>query len=111
MNVDTCEADAALFGVQLASRFGFQYVQLEGDSLNVVKAIEQRVHGASPIHLFYDCIFSSSSSFLGFGCSFVHSNGNSLAHAVARWDTDLANEKICMKPFSQDLLALAEHDI
>ena len=99
LNVDTCEAAAALLGVQLASRFGFQFVQLEGDSLNVVKAIEQRIEGASPIHLFYDCILSSSSSFSGFSCSFVHHKGNSLAHAVARWDTDLAIEKIYMEPF------------
>lgn len=91
LNVDTCEAAATLFGVQLVARFGFQSVQLEGDSLNVVKAIELRIEDASPIHLFYECILSSSSSFLGFGCSIVHRNGNSVAHTVARWDSGLVS--------------------
>ena len=43
MVLDMSEAVAALFGLKVAARFGFDYVQLEGDSLNVVSSIENRV--------------------------------------------------------------------
>lgn len=52
-DVEMTEAAAARFGVELAARFGHQLVQPEGDALSVVRAIENREMGLSPIHLFY----------------------------------------------------------
>ncbi|XP_057539176.1 uncharacterized protein LOC130817471 [Amaranthus tricolor] len=98
-SVEMCEAATAMFGVELAVRFRYRYVQLEGDSLTVVRAIENRVEGFSPIHLIYDDIFYLCTSFLDFGCSFVSRNDNTLAHLVAKWDSGAANEKICMDSF------------
>lgn len=37
-SVEVSEAAATLFGLKVATRFGFEYVQLEGDFLNVVVA-------------------------------------------------------------------------
>ena len=54
--------------------------------------------------------FSYVSRLDGFCCSFVARNSNSLAHSIARWDTGLAKEKICMDAFPQELLALALRD-
>lgn len=110
-SVDMSEATTAKFGVELAARFGYQWVHLEGDSLTVVRAIENREAGLSPIHLFYDDIFRLYSSFNDFGCSFVSRNRNILAHLVTRWELGNPSEKICMDPFPQSLLALANLDI
>lgn len=109
-SVEISEAVAAKFGVELVVRLGYQWVHLEGDSLSVVRAIENREAGLSHIHLVFDDIFRLSSSFDDFGCSFVRRNGNSLAHHVARWETGNASEKICMEPFPQSVLALANVD-
>ena len=83
-SVDVCEAVAAHFGIELATRFGLNHIHLEGDSMTVVSAIENRAEGFSPIHLIYDSIFALSSSLLNFGCSYVKRYGNTLAHLVAR---------------------------
>lgn len=64
---DVCEAAAALFGAELVVRLGHRLVQLEGGSLNVVHAIENRVKGSSPIHLIYDDIAFCCSKFVAFG--------------------------------------------
>ena len=110
-SLEVCEAAAALYGMELAVRFGYHIVHLEGDSMNVVRSIDQRVEGHSPIHFFYDqlCFFVSKTD--GFCCNFVARKGNSLAHTIVRWDTGLACEKVCMKPFSQELLTLAFLDL
>ena len=100
-SVDICETTAAQFGVELALRFGYSYVNLEGDSMNIMSVIESNVEGSSPIHHIFDCIFYLSSSFFGFGCSFVRRNANTLGHLVARWDTGLANEKDLYRTFPQ----------
>ncbi|CAO2822409.1 unnamed protein product [Amaranthus hypochondriacus] len=110
-DVDVSEAAAALFGVELAVRFGYNNIQLEGDFMNVISAIENNVDGLSPIHLFYDHIVALCSSLSGFGCSHIKRAGNTLAHLVARWDTGLAYEKVCMDPFPQGLQTLAELDL
>ncbi|CAO2828302.1 unnamed protein product [Amaranthus hypochondriacus] len=109
--VDICEAAAALFGLQVALKTGCENIHLEGDSLSVISAINHEVEGRAPIHLFYDCILELCSNVRGFVCSFVRRNGNSLAHLVDRWDTGLADEKICMEPFPQGLQTLANLDI
>lgn len=102
------EAAVALFVVELMIRYGYRYIHLEGDALSVVMAIDQKAEGSSPIHLIYDKLFSMLSCFDGFLCSYVSRCGNTVAHAVARWDTGIANERICMEPFSQELLALVD---
>ena len=110
-SADVCEATAALYALQLAARFGFDYVHLEGDSLTVISAIDGNVEGSSPIHLIYDHILSWCCAFSGFCCSFVRRNGNTVAHSMARWDTGLANEMICMPPIPQGLQTLAKLDL
>ena len=99
------------FWCRAAVRFGYNNVILEGDSLSVVSVIVSNVEGSSPIHHFYDCIADFSSCLLGFWCSFVRRNGNTLAHLLAKWKTRLANEKINTDPFPQGLLTLAELDL
>ncbi|XP_057532845.1 uncharacterized protein LOC130810728 [Amaranthus tricolor] len=110
-SVDMSEAAAALFSLEVASRFDFEHIQLEGDSLTMISAINNKKDGFSPVHFLYDSIFALSSNYWGFGCSFVKRDGNLLVHLVARWDTGLANEKICIEPFPQGLQTLADLDL
>ena len=56
-SLEISEAAAVLFGLEIAIRFGYCLVHLEGDSMNVVRAIDKRAFDLSPIHLLYDCIF------------------------------------------------------
>ena len=43
--VNVCEAAATLYGIELAVRFGYSHVHLEGDSMIIVSAIENKVEG------------------------------------------------------------------
>ncbi|CAO2837228.1 unnamed protein product [Amaranthus hypochondriacus] len=109
-SVETSEAAAALFAVELMARLGYRLIHLEGDALPVVLTIDNRSDGYSPIHTIYDKLYSVISLFDGFVCSHVSRSGNTLAHAIARWDTGVASERICMDPFPQELLTLAGFD-
>ena len=96
-SIEVSEAAAALFGLEIVVRFGFEYIQLEGDSLNAVSSIEHKVEGSSDIHLLYDCIFSLSNNFKSFGCSFIKRNSNILVHLVARLHSEFANKTFSLK--------------
>lgn len=51
----TSEAMAALFAVELAQRFGYNKVVVEGDSFLVISALKNKPVGGSPIfHIFND---------------------------------------------------------
>lgn len=54
--METSEAAAAQFGLQLALRFGISRVHLEGDAMNVVQAISDTHQGLAPIYHIYDTI-------------------------------------------------------
>lgn len=101
--VDVSEAATALFSLQIAITFDFEYIHLEGDSLLFISVTHSREDGRAHIHLFYDTIFALCSNVRGFNCSFVKRDGNSLAHLVARWDTGVADENIYMGLFPQGL--------
>lgn len=64
--MEVCEAKAALYGLQLAARYGYRLLHLEGDALSVITAVDKNVEGSSPVHLVYDQILSYSYSFTGF---------------------------------------------
>ena len=95
----------------IGMRFGYTKVQLKGDSMSVVKAIDQRDDGYAPIDILCDSIFLLCSTYTIFGGSFVRRGGNTLAHLIARWDTGLANEKICTDSFLQGIQTFAELDL
>lgn len=104
------EAAAAVFALEIARRFGYDNVHLEGDSLTVIKAISRQDRGYAHIHLLFDQLIRSAFNFNAFSCSFVRRHGNTVAHMVARWDTGFANEKICIEPFPLSLLTLVDLD-
>ena len=104
----TCEAVAAQFGLQVALRLGVHYAHLEGDSMNLVKAIVDFRTGLAPIFLFCDAISILKCQFLDFLCTHVLRSGNSLAHEVAKRDTGVNHDRVCMEPFPQGFNTLEE---
>lgn len=84
-----------MFGVKLARRFGYSKVQLKGDSMVVVKAIEEEDDDYASINLLLDNILLLCNDFMVFGCSYVRRGGTTLAHCITRCDIGLANENIC----------------
>lgn len=105
------EARAARYGVEVARRLGYANVILECDAMNVVRAIQEKQEGAAPFYLFYDDILKYSTDFTLFKCVHVRRGGNTLAHSVARWETDVNSGRICMNSFPQSLYAFAELDL
>lgn len=110
-SVEATEAAAALYGLELAHRLGYDRVHLEGDAMNVIHAILIQSDGLTPLHLIYENVYVVSSFFTGFMCSHVKRGGNTVAHLVARWDTAPNHEKVCMSPFTQSVQTLAKFDL
>lgn len=93
-NVELSEAFAALYGLKVASRMGYKRIHLEGDAFNVMAALHKQDQGLSPLHLVYDCCFEMFDSFEFVMFSHVRRVGNTVAHMIARWNSDLNSEKI-----------------
>lgn len=111
LEVECAEAMAARFGAQIAWRFGYSNVWLEGDSNTVVNHINDCSHGFSPISLIYDDVGRLSKLFNAFVISHVKRAGNTIAHLVARWDTGGSPELICMNSIPQSISTLADMDL
>lgn len=109
-SADISEAEAALYGLTLARRMGYKNIHLEGDALNVIVALKKKPRGLAHIHLIFDSCMDIMSSFDCILLSFVRRGGNTAAHMVARWETNLNNERICMSPFPDCLRTLKELD-
>lgn len=53
-SAEISEMAAALFGVEVVVRLGYRLMHIEGDAINVVRAIDHRNVGCSYIHMFLD---------------------------------------------------------
>ncbi|KAL2929018.1 Histidine biosynthesis bifunctional protein HisB [Bienertia sinuspersici] len=104
------EAQVARYGVSVALRLGFDRVILECDSYNMVHAIMTKARGFSPIHGIYEDIANDILQFSFFDCTHTKRSGNTVAHMIARLDVNVCNEYVCMGPFPQSIVTLAELD-
>ncbi|XP_021722691.1 uncharacterized protein LOC110690168 [Chenopodium quinoa] len=109
-DVEQAEAAAIRYGLQVANRFGYDNIWVESDSWAAIERVNKQHHGFSPLCLVYNDIFQLASNFSSLFTSHVKRTGNSIAHLVARWDTRDNVERVCMSPFPQSLIALAECD-
>lgn len=105
------EASTTVYGLEMARRMGFKKIHLEGDALNIITSIKNKEQGWAPIYLVLDCCFDVLSYFDVSMLSFVRRIGNTAAHMVARWETNINNEKLCMPPFPECLRTLEELDL
>ncbi|KAL2920760.1 hypothetical protein RDABS01_012251, partial [Bienertia sinuspersici] len=111
MEAEVAEALAARVGLEVARRFSLNKVWLESDSLNVVKKVNTKAMGFSPLFLVINDIVELSNSFHTFSFSHVRRAGNTVAHLAARGDTKGSSELVCMAPFPQSIAALADLDL
>lgn len=109
--VALAEAAAARYGLMVARRYGFENIWLEGDALEVVQGVRKEMEGFTPLHMLYDDIRWLLHAFRNFMFSHVKRAGNTVAHLMARRDTSENAEIICMDPFPQSLINLAELDL
>lgn len=66
------EAAAALWGIQLAKRYGFTSVELEKDALTLSQAISLRKMDCSPLDLLIKDICALGESFISFHAFYVN---------------------------------------
>lgn len=104
---EVAEAGATRFGVELAKKMGYDCVVLECDALRVVKAIKLQQVGRAPVFLLYQDIIGICNSFSQFLCLRVRRSGNTVAHCIARWDTSINSERICINSFPPKLTSFA----
>lgn len=98
MGVEEAELAAACFALEVALRMGYNNLLLEGNA-------------QLPIFALYDDLHVLKSCFSGFSCSAIRRSGNTVAHTIARWETGIANERICMEPLPSGLVALVDLDL
>ncbi|XP_021734654.1 uncharacterized protein LOC110701321 [Chenopodium quinoa] len=108
---DLAEATTCRYGLQLAARLGYFSIVLESDAKNVVQGVKMKAIGFTPFSLIIDDICNLSSIFDVCSFSHVKHASNTLANHVARWDSRGCNELVCLGPFPQSLLILAEIDL
>lgn len=96
---EVSELAAALFGVELALRMGYNQIHLEGDNAAVSKACTNASNGCSPFYVLLDRILSLIPYFGGFRSSVVRRSGNTTAHMVVRWNVStVVTRFICTFP-------------
>ena len=105
------EAAAALWGLQIAKRYGFAMVELEVDALALSTTILARKMGRSPLDLVVDDICLLGDNFLSFDVFHVRRCGSTVAHLIARLPPSLGTEQLFVDVFPQSVLALAELDV
>lgn len=108
---DIAESLAVRYGMQLGRRLGYTKIWVESDAANVVQAVLDTSKGSSPIHLVFEDIKKDSLTFTSCNFSHVRRACNTVAHLVARWDTNSSSERVCIGSFPQSILALAEIDL
>ncbi|XP_021726211.1 uncharacterized protein LOC110693398 [Chenopodium quinoa] len=108
---EVVEAMAVRYAIMLAHRLGYSRIMVESDAINVIKAVNSKEHGRSPIYSVYDdiCIDRAKFEF----CTFSHikRSCNTMAHLIARWETGENVELVRLSSFPQGILSLAEMDL
>lgn len=105
------EAMAARFGLCMAAGLNYKAVKLEGDALEVIKAIQTKQFGRTPTGLILEDTSVISMQFDDFTISHVCRAGNSAAHLAARLMPSNGEEQIFVSSFPQGIKALADLDL
>ena len=105
------EALAALKAVTLACDLGFRKAILEGDSLNLIKALKSTEDSLSPIGLLVDDVKWVASSFERLMYSHVKRNGNRVAHSLAKNALRIPNFQVWMEDVSSHITLIFDLDV
>ncbi|XP_074289360.1 uncharacterized protein LOC141614514 [Silene latifolia] len=110
-DVAIAEAQAAIFGLEVAQARNETSIILESDALNLVNAIRTKLLTRTPLGLGVDDICYLLSSFPSYVVSHVKRGGNTVAHAVARLCETVGSAFVLSADFPQAISALAEIDL
>ena len=77
----------------------------------VVDGVKKNAATFTLFSLLVDEICVLSRNFVAFSILHVKRACNTLAHNVARWNSNGCNERVCIGPFPQSFLTLAEIDL
>ncbi|KAL6979888.1 hypothetical protein U1Q18_021544 [Sarracenia purpurea var. burkii] len=87
---DLVECLALWKAIHFARELGIRHVHLEGDSLNVIKAINSMDVDRSHIGGIIEATKAEIALFTNSICSHIRRKGNSIAHALARLATSIS---------------------
>ena len=110
-SVDLVEALAARRAILFAQEISITHVEVEGDSLKVITAINDPKHNRTQWgHVIEDIKKASMGLQL---CSFCHINrgGNSLAHSLARRAVLTADTDVWLEELQLDLIDVFQSDL
>lgn len=105
-----CGSIAASKAIDLARELGFTDVQVEGDSLNIVKALcegDEFLSGCGHILLL---AVNSSRCFRRFQAIHVRKQGNELAHGLARLARSCDHQQVWMEEVPMSLVDIVCND-
>ncbi|CAL5350059.1 unnamed protein product [Camellia sinensis] len=105
-DVDCVEAMGAIKALQLACDLGLGHIHLEGDSQNVVAAIQGKADNLSCYGHFVGVAQALLLRFLSSSVSHVCRDGNSVAHCLSRLAFDFETPRIWMEEVPPSLMAL-----
>ncbi|CAL5433020.1 unnamed protein product [Camellia sinensis] len=105
-DVDCVEAMGAIKALQLGCDLGLGHIHLEGDSQNVVAAIQGKADNLSCYGHFVGVAQALILRFLSSEVSHVCRDGNSVAHCLSRLAFDFESPRIWMEEVPSSLVAL-----
>ncbi|CAL5401578.1 unnamed protein product [Camellia sinensis] len=104
VDADCAEAFAAAKAIELAKYLGFSDIILEGDSLNIVKALWEDVELLPEYGHLVSQVVGASRLFRSFQVCHVGRMGNMLAHGLAWMARDLDHQLVWMEEVPQALI-------
>ena len=108
---DEVEALAALKAVALARDLGFRKAILEGDSLNLIKALKSIEDSLSLASLLVDDVKRVASSFERLVYSHVKRNSNRVAHSLAKNALHIPNLQVWMEDVPSHITSILDLDV
>ncbi|XP_028114886.1 uncharacterized protein LOC114312789 [Camellia sinensis] len=94
VDADCAEALAAASAIAFAAELGLYHIQLEGDSLSIIKAFHCEDQVLSTFGHILQGAVCTSRCFTSFCCSHVLRNGNKAAHGLARMAGHVTGKRV-----------------
>ncbi|CAL5355830.1 unnamed protein product [Camellia sinensis] len=110
VDADCVEAFAAAKAIDLATDLGFSDIILEGDSLNIVKALQEGVELLSEYGHLVSQVVAASKLLRHFQVCHVGRMGNMLAHGLAPMARGLDHQLVWMEEVPQALFEVVAVD-
>uniref|UniRef100_A0A803MYZ7 RNase H type-1 domain-containing protein n=1 Tax=Chenopodium quinoa TaxID=63459 RepID=A0A803MYZ7_CHEQI len=105
------EAKAIYLGIKVAIEAGYSRVRLESDCLAIIDAIVARERGRSSLHLILDDNYHVFSFLRSVSWSFIHREGNKVAHGLAHCLPWEIGSSVWLSDFPACIVSLLNKDL